>query len=89
MNTGEMINNAVSLARTAKLFGMPIILSTVNVASGVNPDAIPQLREAPPDQPAIDRTSIDSREDEQFVEAVNATGRKKDQPLDARAKQGV
>ncbi|MFF4778772.1 hydrolase [Microtetraspora fusca] len=77
METGQLVNNVVSLAKTAKVFGLPIILSTVNVASGLNPDTIPQLREALPDQTEIDRTSINSWEDEQFLEAVKATGRKK------------
>lgn len=40
-----LINNVVALAKTAQLYKLPIILSTVNVSNGVNEDTIPQLAE--------------------------------------------
>ncbi|MGW6460182.1 hydrolase [Streptomyces sp. NPDC055078] len=75
--TGDLINNVVALARTARTFGLPIVLSTVNVSTGINPDTIPELRAVLPGVPSIDRTSINSWEDEDFVAAVHATGRRK------------
>jgi nicotinamidase-related amidase len=72
-----LINNAVALAKTAKLYDLPIILSTVNVSNGVNEDTIPQLREVLTGVKPIDRSSINSWEDQDFVDAVKATGRKK------------
>jgi len=77
MDRQQMINNVVALTKIAKNFGLPIILTTVNVTNGVNPDTIPQLRSVIPDVRSIDRTTINSWEDEQFLKAVKATGRKK------------
>lgn len=72
-----LVNNIVAVAKTAKLYNLPIILSTVNVSSGVNEDTIPELRDVLKGVKAIDRTSINSWEDQDFVDAVKAAGRKK------------
>jgi nicotinamidase-related amidase len=77
MDRRTLINNVVALAKTAKLHGLPVILSTVNVTTGVNEDTIPQLSEVLKGVRPIDRTSINSWEDQDFVDAVKATGRKK------------
>ncbi|MFS4459249.1 hydrolase [Bdellovibrio sp. HCB2-146] len=77
MDRQVMIDNMRALISTAKNFKLPIILSTVNNSNGRNPDTIPQLKEVLGDIPTIDRTSINSWEDEEFVRAVKATGRKK------------
>lgn len=71
------IPNVVALAKAGVLYELPIVLSTINHGNGVNGDTIPQLREVLADVPSIDRTSINAWEDEEFVEAVRATGRKK------------
>ena len=73
----ELINNVVALANTAKLYKLPIILSTVNVSNGVNEGTIPELAEVLTEVTPIDRTTINSWEDEAFLAAVKATGRKK------------
>lgn len=72
-----LVNNIVAVAKSAKLYGLPIILSTVNVSNGVNEDTIPELREVLTGVKAIDRSSINSWEDQDFVDAVKATGCKK------------
>lgn len=77
MDRPLLINNAVALAKLGKLHGLPIILSTVNVLTGVNPDTIPQLRQVLPGVPSIDRTTINAWENSDFVAAVKATGRRK------------
>lgn len=77
MDRQQLIDNVVALAKIAKNFGLPIILTTVNVTNGVNPDTIPQLRSVIPEVPSIDRTAINSWEDAEFLKAVKATGRKK------------
>jgi nicotinamidase-related amidase len=77
MDKQQLINNVVALTKIAKNFGLPIILTTVNVSNGVNADTIPQLRSVIPDVRSIDRTTINSWEDEEFLKAVKATGRKK------------
>jgi nicotinamidase-related amidase len=70
-----VINNVTALARTAKLYGIPTILTTVNEERG---GAIfKQVQAVFPDQRPIDRTFINSWEDRRVVEAVRKTGRKK------------
>jgi nicotinamidase-related amidase len=71
------IPNVVALAKAGVLYELPIVLSTINHGNGVNGDTIPQLREVLADVPSIDRTSINAWEDQEFVEAIRATGRKK------------
>jgi nicotinamidase-related amidase len=77
MERRELIANVVAVARTAKLYGLPIVLSTVNVATGLNTPTIHQLTDVLSDVEPIDRTSINAWEDDDFVAAVKATGRRK------------
>ena len=65
------------LARTAKAFDVPIVLSTVGVEYGFNSPTQPSILAELPDVEPIDRTSMDSFEDQAFREAVEATGRKR------------
>ena len=71
-----LVRNIVSVARTAKAFGLPIVLSTVNVANGQGP-TVPELKEVLADSSEIDRTQINAWEDVEFRQAVEATGRRK------------
>ena len=77
MDRRALVTNIVSVAKAAKLYKLPIVLSTVNVKSGRNAPTIHQLQEILPDVEALDRTTINAWEDEEFVQAVKATGRKK------------
>jgi nicotinamidase-related amidase len=77
MDSALMLENAVSTVKTAKLFGLPIVHSTVNVSSGRNQPTVPVLAKLLEDSPPIDRTSINSWEDRDFVAAVHATERRK------------
>lgn len=77
MNHHTLIQNISTTIKLAKAYSVPIVLSTVNVQSGRNKDTIPDIKQLLPDQPSIDRSSINAWQDEQFVEAVKATGRKK------------
>jgi hypothetical protein len=70
-----VINNVIALAKTAKAFGIPTILTTINANRGG--EILKQLQAVFPDQTPIDRTSINSWEDRRVVEAVKNTGRKK------------
>ena len=72
-----LVRNIVSVARLAKTYGLPIVLSTVNVAANGQPPTIPELRSVLSDSVEIDRTQINSWEDMGFRSAVEATGRKK------------
>src|SRR5664279_437506 len=76
MDRDLLERNIVSVARLATTYGSPVVLSTVNVANG-QPPTLPELREILADSPEIDRTQINSWEDEDFRAAVEATGRKK------------
>ena len=77
MASGSMINNMIALTRLAKVFDLPIVLSTVNVSNGVNPDTVPQLRSEIPDVRSYDRTQINAWEDREFQNAVKQTGMQK------------
>ena len=77
MDTDLLVENIVSTVKTAKAFGLPIVHSTVNVASGQGQPTVPELAELLKDSPPIDRTSVNSWEDTDFVAAVRATGRRK------------
>ncbi|MFE3650032.1 MULTISPECIES: hydrolase [unclassified Streptomyces] len=71
-----IINSTVGLAKAAKVFDVPVVLSTVAAESFSGP-ILPQLSEVFPDETIVDRTSMNAWEDAAFVEAVKATGRKK------------
>jgi nicotinamidase-related amidase len=77
MDTDLMRKNIVATVRSARVFGLPIVHSTVNVASGQQQPTIPELAELLENNPAIDRTGVNSWEDTDFVAAVHATGRRK------------
>ncbi len=72
-----LMANVVALARTAKLYELPVVLTTVNVATGLNTPTIKPLTDVLTGVVPIDRTAINAWEDEDFVAAVKATGRKK------------
>ena len=65
------------LARVAKAFNMPIVLSTVGVGYGFNGPTVPALLSELDGIEPIDRTSMNAFEDEAFRAAVKATGRKR------------
>ncbi|RZA33207.1 MAG: hydrolase [Lysobacteraceae bacterium] len=73
----ELVANITALARIGKLYGLPIVLSTVNVDTGRNQPTIHQITEVLGVVEPLDRTSINAWEDEDFVRAVKATGRRK------------
>src|SRR5256714_1218918 len=70
-----VVNNVVGLAKTAKVFGVPTILTTVIEDRGGL--LIKGLQDVFPEQKPIDRTFINTWEDSRVVEAVKKTGRKK------------
>jgi nicotinamidase-related amidase len=77
MDRRDLVLNIVAVARTAKLYGVPIVLSTVNVKTGANQPTVHQLADVLDGIEAIDRTSINAWEDGEFAHAVKATGRRK------------
>jgi len=77
MDRQLLINNIVGTAKIALAYDLPIVHSTVNVKSGLNKPAIPQLRKVIGDLPTYDRSTINAWEAIEFRKAVEATGRKK------------
>jgi nicotinamidase-related amidase len=65
------------LAKTAKAFDMPIVLSTVGVELGFNGPTLPSILSELDGIEPIDRTSMNAFDDTAFSEAINATGRKR------------
>jgi nicotinamidase-related amidase len=72
-----LVKNAVSTVRTIKTFGVPVVHSTVNVASGQGQPTIPELAGLLENDKPLDRTTVNSWEDTEFLAAVRATGRRK------------
>src|SRR4030042_5412193 len=72
----SLFNNVILLAKAAKLFKVPTILTTVESKS-FSGNMWPQLLDTFPNQKPVERSSMNSWEDEKFVTAVKATGRKK------------
>jgi len=69
-------NNVQILAKAAKLFGIPTVLSTVAKDSFSGP-FMPEVLELFPKHDVIDRTLMNSWLNENFRKAIHATGRKK------------
>jgi nicotinamidase-related amidase len=65
------------LAKTAKAYGMPIVLSTVGVKLGFNGPTLPSVAAELGGIEPIDRTSMNAFEDAAFRAAVEATGKKR------------
>ncbi|MFE3590992.1 hydrolase [Streptomyces niveus] len=70
-----IVNNVVGLAKAAKVFDVPTILTTVLEERGGL--LLQGLRDVFPEQKPINRTWVNTWEDERVVDAVKATGRKK------------
>lgn len=73
----EIDLNVRFLIKTAKAFGIPVILSTVGVEMGVNGPTRASIKDELPGIKVIDRSSMNAWEDAPFRTAVEKTGRKK------------
>ncbi|HAT3626366.1 TPA: hydrolase, partial [Morganella morganii] len=72
----QLKNNTVGLAKAAKIFNVPTIYTSVETES-FSGYIWPELLAVHPESKPIERTSMNSWEDQKFVEAIKATGRKK------------
>ncbi|MFG2948296.1 hydrolase [Streptomyces adustus] len=70
-----VINNVAGLSKTAKLFGVPTILTSV--LSGRGGKLLPQITDVFPGQKVYDRTAINAWEDDAVREAIRRTGARK------------
>src|SRR5437879_9025230 len=72
----QLINNAAGLAKTAKIFNVPTILTSVAEKSFSGP-YFPQIKKVLPGQEIIDRTTMNCWEDKRDGEARKKTGLRK------------
>ncbi len=77
MDRDLLLKNAVSVVKTIKTFEVPVVHSTINVATGRGQPTLPELAGPLADDKPLDRTTTNSWEDIEFVQAVHATGRRK------------
>jgi nicotinamidase-related amidase len=71
-----IINNNVALSKAARVFGVPVVLSTVETKS-FSGNMWPQVQAVFPSQMPIERSTMNSWDDQNFVAAVEKSGRKK------------
>jgi nicotinamidase-related amidase len=71
----ELLESVLVLAKAAKMFGVPVILTAVK-SGEFNGKLAPQLLALFPDQPPIPRSSLNAWDDQGFVAAVKKTGRR-------------
>lgn len=72
----SIINSTVGLAKGAKAFGVPVVLTTV-AAESFSGHLLPPLADVFPGHEILDRTSMNAWEDQAVVDAIKATGRRK------------
>src|SRR5271169_4282547 len=71
-----IINNTVAFAKASRVFDVPVVLTTVETKS-FSGNMWPQLKAVFPDQEPIERSSMNSWDDKNFVAAIEKIGRKK------------
>lgn len=77
MDHPTLVDHILTVAKAGVAYGLPIILSTVNVQTGVNKPTVQPLLDALGNVRPFDRTTINAWEDVEFRRAVEATGRRK------------
>jgi nicotinamidase-related amidase len=76
IDIAELRNNVTGLAKSAKVFNVPTILTTVAEKSFSGP-IFPEIQDVFPNQKPIDRTTMNTWEDQRVVDVVQKTGKKK------------
>jgi nicotinamidase-related amidase len=71
-----IINNTVALSKATRVFDVPVVLTTVETKA-FSGNLWPQIRAVFPGKETIERSSMNSWDDRNFVAAVEKTGRKK------------
>ncbi|MAD36836.1 hydrolase [Tistrella sp.] len=69
-------NNVVGLAKAAKVFGVPTTITSVETL-GFSGHTYPELLSVFPEQPILERTSMNSWDDQKVRDALAAAGRRK------------
>src|ERR1700724_3275312 len=73
MDRDLLVKNIVSTVKVARLFGVPIVHTTVNVRSGRGKPTLSELAALLQDVAPVDRTTLHAWEDVDFLQAVRAT----------------
>ena len=76
IDIAELRNNVTGLAKAASVFKVPTILTTVAAKSFSGP-VFPELQAVFPDQKPIDRSTMNTWEDQRVVDQVKKYGNKK------------
>jgi len=71
-----IINHNVALSKTTRVFDVPVVLTTVETKS-FSGNMWPQIQAIFPNQQPIERSTMNSWDDKNFVAAIEKTGRKK------------
>jgi len=71
-----IINNNLALTKAARVFDVPVVLSTVETKA-FSGNMWPQIQAVFPRQEPIERSSMNSWDDANFVNAIERSGRKK------------
>ena len=72
-----LTNNTQAMIKTAQVFGIPIIESTIGVGLGANKPTLPDFKNLMKDVKNIDRISLNAWQNREVINAVEKTGRKK------------
>jgi len=72
----SIINNNLVLAKAARVFGVPVVLSTVETKA-FSGNMWPQIQAVFPSQAAVERSTMNSWDDKNFVAAIEKIGRRK------------
>jgi nicotinamidase-related amidase len=75
IDRAAFINNVTLIAKAAKEFNVPTVLTAVET-EGFSGYVFPQLLDVFPGQPIVERSSMNSWDDPEFRKAIEATGRK-------------
>lgn len=75
IDRAAFVNNVTFLAKTAKEFNVPAVLTAVET-EGFSGYVFPQLLDVFPGQPVVERSSMNAWDDPGFRKAIEATGRK-------------
>ncbi|MBV7509107.1 hydrolase [Bacillus sp. sid0103] len=75
-SVAELRNNVTGLAKAAKLFKVPTILTTVSAAT-FSGKIFTEIQAVFPDQKPLDRTTMNPWEDQKVINAVNSYGKRR------------
>ncbi len=72
-----LTNNVVAMAKAARLFGLPIVVTTIGVSGGYQEPTLPEIMAELDGVEPIDRSTVDAWDSPEVRAAIEATGRRK------------